>query len=313
MNHHFALSIAPLSLWIFFVLGIFVFLTIDLFLFSKAKDGINVKSALLESVFWIGLSLTFNLWFSFAYGHNHGVDFLTSYLVEKSLSVDNLFVMLLIFKSLKIPQKAQHRVLFYGVLGAVVLRGVFILLGAQIVHSFHWVFYIFGLILLYTAFKLVRQSDDDHEKEDQEKWILSKIKSIIPTTDQFKGHDFFILEKGVRKATPLFIALIAVEISDIIFAVDSIPAVFAITTDSFVAFSSNILAVLGLRALYFVLAEGAQKLLYLEKGLAIILSFIGIKMLINDFYHIPGWVSLGLIFSILLTIAIISWWPKKNK
>lgn len=302
-------SVAPTWLWISFSVGIFVLLAIDLSLFGKGDHKISRKKALLESGLWILIALIFNAWFAYQYGKDLGLEFLTGYLVEKSLSVDNLFIILLIFGSFKIPDKYQHRVLFFGILGAVVMRAFFIVVGAQLLHYFHWILYVFGAILVITAIKFLRETDD--HVEVKEHWSLKYVKKIIPTTNQLDGNHFFTVENGVKKATPLFLALIVIEITDLIFAVDSIPAVFAVTQDAFVAFASNILAILGLRALYFVLADWVGKLRYLKPGLAAILGFIGVKMLIIDFFKIPSWVSLMVIASILTTAALSSWYVAK--
>jgi tellurite resistance protein TerC len=301
-----SLSIAPSWLWISFCIGIFILLMIDLSLFGKGGHKISQKKALIESGLWISIALLFNLWFGYTYGKDLGLEFLTGYLVEKSLSVDNLFIILLIFSSFKIPDKYQHRVLFYGVLGAIILRAFFIILGAQLLHMFEWILYVFGVILIITAIKLLRDSDE--EKDVLDSWSIRLIRKIMPTTSTLDGNHFFTLENGIKKATPLFLALIAIEVTDLIFAVDSIPAVFAVTQDAFVAFASNILAILGLRALYFVLADWVQKLRYLKPGLAAVLGFIGIKMLLLEVYKIPSWISLLVIFSILTTAAMSSWY-----
>ncbi len=309
MNQIASLSVAPTWLWASFSIAIIILLVIDLSLFGKGEHKISKKKALIESALWISLALIFNVWFAYQYGQELGVEFLTGYLVEKSLSVDNLFIILLIFSSFKIPAQYQHRVLFYGVLGAVVLRAFFIILGAQLLHMFHWILYVFGAVLVFTAVKLLRESDS--HADVQESWSLRLIRKFIPTTTSFNSHHFFMIENGVRKATPLFLALIVIEVTDLIFAVDSIPAVFAVTQDAFVAFASNILAILGLRALYFVLADWVGTLRYLKPGLAAILGFIGVKMLLIDFYKIPSWVSLLVIFSILTTAALGSWYVMK--
>lgn len=302
-------SVAPTWLWIAFCAGIFILLLIDLSLFGKGSHKISRKTALIESGIWVSVALCFNLWFGFTFGKELGLEFLTGYLVEKSLSVDNLFVILLIFSSFRVPEKYQHRVLFYGVLGAIVLRAFFIILGAQLLLLFHWILYIFGGILILTAVKILRETDQD--KDVQESWSIRLLRRLMPTTNTFNGNHFFSIENGIRKATPLFLALVVIEITDLIFAVDSIPAVFAVTQDAFVAFASNILAILGLRALYFVLADWVGKLRYLKPGLAAVLAFIGIKMLLLDYYKIPSWVSLLVIFSILTTAALSSWYVAK--
>lgn len=306
MNFISDVSVAPTWLWITFCIGVFLLLLIDLSLFGRGSHKVSRKKALIESGVWISVALLFNLWFGFAFGKELGLEFLTGYLVEKSLSVDNLFVILLIFSSFRIPDKYQHRVLFYGVLGAIVLRAFFIILGAQLLHLFHWVLYVFGAVLVITAVKFLRETD---EKIDvQENWSIRLIRRLMPTTPLFNGNHFFLVENGVRKATPLFLALIVIEVTDLIFAVDSIPAVFAVTQDAFVAFASNILAILGLRALYFVLADWVGKLRYLKPGLAAVLGFIGIKMLLLEVFKIPSWISLLVIFSILVTAALSSWY-----
>jgi tellurite resistance protein TerC len=295
--------------WVLFSIGILLLLVIDLSLFGKSGHKMDPKVALLESILWMAVALGFNLWFATAYGKELGTQFLTGYLVEKSLSVDNLFVILLVFSAFKIPQQFQHRVLFFGVLGAIVLRAFFILVGAQLLNMFHWILYVFGGILVITAIKFLIKTD---EKMDvRESFGTKLIKKFIPTTEKLNGNHFFIIENGIRKATPLFLALVVIEITDLIFAVDSIPAVFAVTQDAFVAFGSNILAILGLRALYFVLADWVAKLRYLKPGLAAILGFIGVKMLIVDFYKIPSSVSLLVIISILITAALSSWYVAK--
>lgn len=303
------ITVAPPWLWISFVVGILILLTVDLSLFGRGNHKSQTKAALLESGAWITIALCFNAWFAISFGADLGLEFLTGYLVEKSLSVDNLFVILLIFSSFRIPNAYQHRVLFYGVLGAIVLRAIFILLGAHLLHTFHWVLYIFGLILVITAVKFLR--DTDEKIDAKENVAIRLLKRFLPTTDKTDGNHFFVMENGVRMATPLFLALVAIEVTDLVFAVDSIPAVFAVTQDAFVAFASNILAILGLRALYFVLADWVGKLRYLKPGLATILGFIGAKMLLIDWVKIPSWVSLLVIFFVLTTAGLSSWYVAK--
>lgn len=311
------LTVAPQWLWVSFSIAIVVLLLVDLSLFGRGDKKISTKKALIESGLWISIALLFNIWFAAEFGKTLGIEFLTGYLVEKSLSVDNLFVILLIFSSFKIPAEYQHRVLFLGVLGAIIMRAAFILVGAQLIHHFHWILYIFGLILVVTAIRFLRNTDEHIDAT--ENWSIRVLKKIIPTTTKFDGHNFFTVENGVRKATPLFLALVVIEVTDLVFAVDSIPAVFAVTQDAFVAFGSNILAILGLRALYFVLADWVGKLRYLKPGLAAILGFIGVKMLLIDIFKIPSWVSLLVIFSILTTAAFSSYYvnrieeKRKNK
>lgn len=305
------LSIAPTWLWISFIIGVFVFLGIDLSLFKKTHASDQPKSAtkfaIFESLAWISIALAFNTWFAFEYGTEHGIQFLTGYLIEKSLSVDNLFVILLVFSSFKIPARYQHRVLFYGVLGAIVMRGIFIIIGAKLIHSFSWVLYFFGAILVYTAWKFMADSlKQEEEIHAAENWTIRLVRKLIPVSNHLESDHFFIKEAGRRMATPLFLALVVIEITDLIFAVDSIPAVFSVTGDAFIAFASNILALLGLRALYFVLAESVSKFRYLKPGLSGILGFIGIKMLIADFVHISSLISLAVIAVILAVAGIAS-------
>ncbi len=305
------ITVVPTWLWVAFSIGVLVLLAIDLSLFGRGDHKISRKAALVESGVWILVALVFNAWFAGEYGSGLGVEFLTGYLVEKSLSVDNLFVILLIFSSFKIPAQNQHRILFFGVLGAIVMRAFFIILGAQIINMFHWVLYLFGGILVVTAIKFIR--DTDKEIDVHENKSLRLLGRFVPTTSAFHGNRFFIVENGVLKATPLFLALVVIEVTDFIFAVDSIPAVFAVTQDAFVAFASNILAILGLRALYFVLADWVGKLRYLKPGLAAVLGFIGIKMLLLDLVKIPSWVSLLVVFSILVTAGLSSWYVAKTR
>lgn len=305
------LTVAPTWLWIAFTVGIIVLLAVDLSLFGRGHHKVSRKAALLESGLWITIALMFNAWFAYQFGTELGLEFLTGYLVEKSLSVDNLFVILLIFGSFRVPAQYQHRILFYGVLGAIVLRAIFIIAGAQLLHHFHWILYIFGAILVITAIKFLRDTDD--KIDAKENWSLRLLRRFVPTTEKSDGPHFFVRESGLLKVTPLFMALVVIEATDLVFAVDSIPAVFAVTQDSFVAFASNILAILGLRALYFVLAEGLNELRYLKPGLAAILAFIGTKMLIVDFVKIPSWVSLIVIFAILATAGLGSWYVSKRE
>ncbi|MBM3205176.1 TerC/Alx family metal homeostasis membrane protein [Candidatus Uhrbacteria bacterium] len=230
-------SVAPTWLWIAFSLGVLLLLLVDLSLFGRGTHKLSRKTALIESGIWITVALCFNTWFWYSFGSELGLEFLTGYLVEKSLSVDNLFVILLIFSAFRIPGEYQHRVLFYGVLGAIILRAFFIILGAQLLHLFHWVLYVFGGILVVTAIKFLLETD---KKSDvRESWSVRILKRIYPSTNSLSGNRFFVIENGIRKATPLFFALVVIEMTDLIFAVDSIPAVFAVTQDAFVAFASN--------------------------------------------------------------------------
>lgn len=301
-----SISIAPPWLWISFIIGVIVLLGVDLALFKqhdkKHHDSKATRFALIESAAWIAISLCFNAWLAWRFGTENGVQFLTGYLIEKSLSVDNLFVILLVFSSFRIPAKYQHRVLFFGVLGAILMRGLFIIVGAQLLHTFHWILYVFGGILVFTAYKFVAESLRKEVHEAKENWAVRLVRKLIPVSNKIESDHFFVIENGRKLATPLFLALVVIEITDLVFAVDSIPAVFSVTSDAFLAFASNILALLGLRALYFVLAESVSKFRYLKPGLAGILGFIGLKMLLADFVHISSFASLGVI-AVILVIA----------
>ena len=303
-------SIAPAWLWILFTSGVALLLILDLSLFSrKSPEGSSgskmtgSKSAILESAAWIAMSLIFNVWFGMWFGKDLGFEFLAGYLIEKSLSIDNLFIIMLIFSSFKIPQQYQRRILFYGVFGAIVLRAIFIFAGAGLLHSFGWLLYVFGAILLITAIGLLRGNNKPSAPENNR--IVSWLKRFIPTTEHFSEDRFFVREAGRCKATPIFLALVVIEATDLVFAVDSIPAVFSVTQDAFVAFASNILAILGLRALYSLLAEWVGRLRYLKPGLGLVLGFIGLKMLLGKYVHIPSWASL-LVVVVILSIAAIA-------
>ncbi len=300
------LSIAPTWLWLSFLVSVLILLTVDLSLFKRMHGRSTKRFSLIESAVWISISLLFNVWIAAHFGSDIGVQFLTGYLIEKSLSVDNLFVILLIFSSFRIPAKQQHRVLFFGVLGAIVMRGLFIVIGAQLLHTFHWILYVFGGILVFTAYRFVAEAVNKQKEEIRDNWAVRFVKKLVPFANHNEAEHFFVIENGRRLATPLFLALIVIELTDLVFAVDSIPAVFSVTNDAFVAFSSNILALLGLRALYFVLADSVAKFRYLKPGLAGILGFIGIKMLIADYVHISSWLSLAAIALILLVASTCS-------
>ncbi|MCC7440217.1 MAG: TerC family protein [Bdellovibrionales bacterium] len=303
------LSVADNWLWPAFIGSVVFLILADLAFFHRNKRALHVKEALLLSGFWVALAMGFNGWFAGRYGNEPGLQFLTGYLVELSLSVDNLFVILLIFKSFKIPATHQHRVLFWGIFGAVILRGILIVVGADLIHRFHWIMYIFGAILIFSAGKFLFESDE--QKDVTETGFVKFLKRRIPFTDKLHGEHFFALEGGKRKATLLFLALCVIEMTDLVFAVDSIPAVFAVTRDPFIAFASNILAVLGLRAMYFVLSGWVAKFRYLKPGLAVILGFVGIKMLIMEWYKIPSMVSLMVIVGVLVTAGLSSWYVNR--
>ena len=295
----------PLWAWILFYILVFIMLIIDLKSFGKkGQHEVSVTEALKMTAVWIGVSLIFCAGIYFFYpveAHEKAMEFLAGYLIEKSLSMDNLFVFLMLFSFFGIERKYQHEVLFWGIFGALVLRSIFIFAGAAMVARFEWILAIFGVFLIYTGIKMFGHNDG--EQVDPSKNIFVKIfKKFFPVTDQMHNDHFFIIENGKRLATPLFIALLVIETTDVAFAVDSIPAVFSVSRDPFIVLTSNIFAILGLRALYFALAAVAKYFAYLKYGLGIILSFVGLKMLLEVFWHIkvPTTLSLAIIFGVLV-------------
>ncbi len=293
-------------IWIGFFLFVALLLFLDLFVLNKEDHVPKTREALKWTALWTTIGLSFAGFIYLAYqndwlessltGREAVINYLTGYLVELSLSMDNVFVIAVIFGYFKVPPKYQHRVLFWGILGAVFFRLLMILAGVYLLEKFDWMFYAFGALLLYSAYKMVGQAEDIHPSENP---IIQFIRRVIPVTADYHGHDFFFKRRGVRAATPLFIALVMVETTDVIFAVDSIPAILGITTDSFLVFSSNILAILGLRSLYFVLSSMISKFAYLKYSLALILVFVGVKMLLHEVWHPEDWVSLVVIFGLL--------------
>jgi tellurite resistance protein TerC len=292
----------PIHVWIVFAITTAAALVIDLGVFHRKNHTIGLREALLESAAWISVSLLFNLWLYYSQGPQVGVEFLTGYLVEKSLSVDNIFVFLLIFQAFHVPAQSQHRVLFLGVLGALVMRAVFVLAGVELLQSFHAVLYVFGALLLLTGLKMF-WPNKRVIRPDRNPLVLM-AQRIIPVTHQFEGERFFVKQTGKWIATPLFLALVAVEAMDIIFAVDSVPAVLAITRNAFIVYSSNVFAILGLRALYFALADLLPRFRFLHQGLAAILVFVGAKMTLSEWFPVTAPISLGVIVGILaVTVA----------
>jgi tellurite resistance protein TerC len=300
-------------LYLGFTLLVIALLAIDFFVLKvEGAHRVSVKEAAAWSVVWIAISLAFCGWFWWyldgrfprELANEKALEYLTGYLIEKSLAVDNVFVWITLFNFFAVPTEFQKRVLLYGVLGAIVMRAVFIYLGALLLAEFHWVLYVFGLFLLLTGVKMLlfAKQEPDLEKNPVLRWMRGHMK----ITDEHHGEKFFVMKEGVRYATPLFVVLVLVEVTDLIFAVDSIPAIFAITDDPFIVFTSNIFAILGLRAMYFLLADMAERFHLLKYGLAIILMFIGVKMLLLDLYKIPVWVALGIVSLILLASVAAS-------
>jgi tellurite resistance protein TerC len=301
----------PWWAWTFFFTLIFILLLLDLGLFHRKQREIHVKESLYLSFFYIIISLIFGVWVWYEFGYQAGTDYLTGYLIEKSLSIDNIFVISLIFGYFKIPKAYEHRVLFWGILGVLILRGTMIGLGTALIREFEWVLYIFGAFLIFTGIKMALLGDQ--EFDIHENFILKFMQKHLRFTQVFQGQRFYIIqthEKTGKKQlfwTPLFLSLILIEFIDLIFALDSIPAIFAITTDSFIVYTSNIFAVLGLRALYFALSAIISRFYYLKYALSAILIFIGSKIFIKDLLGIekfPSGVSLG-ITVFLLTLGII--------
>ncbi|MGK2857810.1 MAG: TerC family protein [Thermoanaerobaculia bacterium] len=304
-------SIGSPLLWGGFTAFILAMLALDLGVFHRTSHEVRFKEALTWTFVWITLSLVFNAGVYHWFGAQKGMEFLTGYIIEKALSVDNVFVFLVIFSVFAVPAKYQHRVLFWGVLGALVMRAIFIFAGAALLQRFHWVIYIFGALLVVTGIKLLVQRNEQVEPEKNP--IFRFFKRVIPATTNYHGDKFFVREGGKWLATPLFLVLVAVEASDLVFAVDSIPAIFAVTSDPFIVYTSNVFAILGLRALYFCLAGVLEKFHLLKVGLALVLLFVGAKMLLIDLYKIPIGLSLVVVTLLLAgSIAASFIWPKKE-
>lgn len=290
--------------WIVFNIFVLAMLALDLGVFHRKAHAVRIKEALVWSGVWIALALLFNLGIYYWRGPETALEFLTGYLIEKSLSIDNIFVFLLIFTYFRVPSVYQHKVLFWGILGALVMRAVFIAMGITLMQKFHWVIYLFGGFLILTGIKMAWQKDKEIHPERNP--VLTLFRRLMPVTAGYEETKFFVRRNGRSFATPLFIVLLVVETTDVIFAVDSIPAILAITVDPFIVYTSNVFAILGLRALYFALAGIMQLFHYLHYGLSAILVFVGAKMLLADIYKIPVGIALGAIAGILLLSVIAS-------
>jgi tellurite resistance protein TerC len=310
----------PIWLWVGFNLFVLLLLALDLGVFHRKAHAVSTKEALTWSIVWISLSLLFNAVIYFfwdrmvpnsSYTNSEAaLSFLTGYLIEKSLSVDNIFVFILIFSFFAVPDAYQHRVLFWGILGALVMRGVLIAVGAALLEQFHWIIYVFGAFLIYTGIRMARHQDEELRPQDNP--VVKFFRRFMPVTEDFVGDKFFVRRAGVLFATPLFLILLIVESTDLVFAVDSIPAIFAVTRDPFLVYTSNVCAILGLRALYFLLAGVMDQFQYLKLGLSVVLTFIGVKMVIVDLYHIPVGASLAIVASVLIISVIASLWKTKR-
>jgi len=310
-------SIATPVFWVGFIVVVIALLALDLGVFQRKAHEVRLKEAAIWSVVWVVLSLAFGFWIYYHYGRVSGMQFFAGYLTEKALSIDNIFVFILIFSYFSVPARLHHKVLFWGILGALVMRAAFILAGALLIERFHWILYVFGVFLIFTGLKILLHGETKVKLEDN--MIVKLFRRLVPMTGNFDSGKFFSRENGKLMATPLVLVLVTVEATDVIFAVDSIPAIFGITRDPFIIYTSNVCAILGLRSLYFLLASVMRKFAYLGVGLGLILVFIGVKMLINDLtiggksLEIPIEWSLSTIAAILaVSIALSIFFPPKK-
>ena len=308
----------PWMLGVFFIV-VLIMICVDMFMLGRKGDSkVSTKEALIWSAIWITIAMLFNLWLYIYLGSKYGeevatqksLEFLTGYVLEKSLAVDNLFVFVMLFAYFKVPDIYQKRVLVYGIFGALILRSIMIVVGATLVSEFHWILYIFGAFLLFSGIKMFKAGEDSGDIENN--FIIKFLRRNFKITNDYHGEKFFVKIDGKTWITPLFVVLIFIEFTDLIFAVDSIPAIFAVTTDPFIVYTSNIFAILGLRALYFILVDMADRFELLKYGLAIILMFIGVKLLIMEFFKIPILLSLGFVIGVL-AISIIASIKKTSK
>jgi tellurite resistance protein TerC len=302
-----------LWLWIGFNIFVLLMLALDLGVFHRKAHAVTFKESMVWTVVWITLALLFNLGVWHYGGSEKGIQFLTGYVIEKSLSVDNVFVFALLFSYFSVPAKYQHKVLFWGILGALVMRAIMIAVGAALITKFIWIIYVFGAFLIITGLKMIFKREEEIHPENNP--VVRWFKKLMPVTADYREDKLFVRENGVRHATPLFVVLLLVEVSDLIFAVDSIPAIFAVTKDPFIVYTSNVFAILGLRSLYFALAGVMDKFHYLKLGLGVVLTFVGVKMLLgHTAWKIDTHLSLGVIVIILAGSVIASLvWPKKTK
>jgi tellurite resistance protein TerC len=290
--------------WVIFAVAVGGLLSLDLFVFHREAKPVRMREASAWVAVWVALGLAFGGWIFLTRGSTSGAEYLAGYLIEYSLSMDNVFVFAVLFAYFGVPPKYQHRLLFWGVLGAIVFRAIFILAGTALLESFSFVVYLFGALLLFTAWRMVTAGTENVDPSANP--VLKLMRRLIPITDEFEGQAFFTRRNGKLWATPLFAALVVIETSDIMFAIDSVPAILAITQDTFIVFTSNAFAIMGLRSLYFMLAGLIDRFEYLKYGLAALLAFAGIKMLLSDLFHIDVWISLGIILAILVVSVVVS-------
>lgn len=306
-------GVPQIAMWIGFIALVFVFLLIDLGFFNKRTHIISVKEAVIWTVLWFSLAMIFNLFIWYTFGKEYGLQFFTGYLIEKSLSVDNLFVILLIFTSFKINPKYQHKVLFWGILGALVMRGLMIGVGSALISRFHWILYVFGIFLLYSGIGLFFKKEGSYDPH--ESFVVKLIKKFVYVSKAPSNGKMFVKEGGKKGVTILFVALMVIEFTDVAFAFDSIPAIFGITLEPYIIFTSNIFAILGLRSLYFVIMHAHKYFRYLPMGLAVILIFIGLKMLLEGLIEISIITSLSVVGVVLVIFMLASLFlvPKRVK
>jgi tellurite resistance protein TerC len=293
-----------LVFWIGFNAFILIMLALDLGVFQKKDHAITLKESLRWIALWVSLAMAFNILVYYWKGPEKALEFFTGYLIEMSLSVDNLFVFIVIFSYFRVPKKYEHRVLFWGIIAALVLRGIFIFTGVALFHSFSWMIYVFGLILIYTGIKMFRH-EDDASPDLSKNFTVRLTRRLFPMTDEYSGNHFFVRKNKKMLATPLFLVLMVINFTDILFAVDSIPAILAISTDTFIVYTSNIFAILGLRSIYFALSGMMHLFRFLKYGLAIILCFVGLKMLLSMWYKIPTPLTLSVVAG-LLALSMLS-------
>lgn len=291
------------TLWVGFNLFVLIMLVLDLGVFHRKSTVISIKNALLWTSVWVFMAFLFNVFVYYYFGEEKAFEFFTGYLIEKSLSVDNIFVIILIFSYFNVPPAYQHKVLFWGILGALVMRVGFILAGVELIHKFHWLIYIFGGFLIFTGIRILTQDDSKFDPEKNP--VVKFVRKLFRVTPTFEEDKFFVRRDRLLWATPLFVVVVMIEATDLIFAVDSIPAILAISDDSFIVYTSNVFAILGLRSLYFALAGIDKYFIYLKYGLSVILIFVGVKMCISDFYKIPVEISLAFII-LTLSLAVLA-------
>ncbi len=301
-----------LWLWVGFNVFVLLMLALDLGVFHRKAHIVSFRESIAWTVVWISLAMIFNLGIAHYMGNDKGLEFFTGYVIEKSLSVDNIFVFALLFGYFRVPTMYQHKVLFWGILGALIMRATMIALGAKLITEFAWIIYVFGAFLIFTGIKMIVKNETEIHPEQN--FLVRWFKRIVPVTDDYRGSRFFVRENGIIMATPLFVVLLLVEFTDLIFAVDSIPAIFAVTKDPFIVYTSNVFAILGLRSLYFALAGVMDKFHFLKIGLGVVLTFVGIKMLLaHSPWKIDTHLSLAVIVSVLAASVVASLvWPKKT-